>query len=304
LPPRGVGRHLGKLPRAGVPAKEDGVVGLLVIFLVFLAALTVVLWVGTLGLQGLLYNDPVEAIAWRGPVSAAVVVVFVALWCWFDYQTADPLQPDLPVDTLFRFQPQRTVEVDKLWSVKVPQQYLVKKEGEAPETLVEYRRHGAGDYRDKANRPWQRADPSGVVHAIFIEENSQKVRFEADMNRDGTFANTSGPFPGYHEARGRRVMEQLGKVTVFRWQFFLPNILVNALHLGVWFAVLWLLLRFQWTHALGLAAGCWLVMTLVLLPMLLDRAQELAREKAGLGSSRAAGSVAGGLALAYIAKPR
>ena len=35
-----------------------------------------------------------------------------------------------------------------------------------------------------------------------------------------------------------------------------------------WFACLWLLLRFQWPHALGLAVVLWLACTLLLWPVL------------------------------------
>ena len=43
---------------------------------------------------------------------------------------------------------------------------------------------------------------------------------------------------------------------------------------------LWLLLRFQWSHALGLGFVLWLVFTLSLLPMLLTRAAEVAQANA------------------------
>lgn len=62
-----------------------------------------------------------------------------------------------------------------------------------------------------------------------------------------------------------------------------PGWLVGAvfLHLGllaVWFVSLWLLLRFQWTHALGLACAFWLV-NLFILPMILTPAEKLRKER-------------------------
>jgi hypothetical protein len=50
------------------------------------------------------------------------------------------------------------------------------------------------------------------------------------------------------------------------------NLFFNFGHLIVWFLGLWLLLRFQWGHALGFAVVAWLVMTLTILPMLLSYA--------------------------------
>ncbi|HMC63794.1 MAG TPA: hypothetical protein VKI65_02535, partial [Gemmataceae bacterium] len=43
---------------------------------------------------------------------------------------------------------------------------------------------------------------------------------------------------------------------------------------------LWLLLRFQWSHALGLAVVFWLVMTLLILPMLRTQMIKLAQQRA------------------------
>jgi len=64
---------------------------------------------------------------------------------------------------------------------------------------------------------------------------------------------------------------------------------LNFLHLGLWFVCLWVFVRFQWSHALGLAIIMWLVMTLAVLPMVFEQAGHRAlaasasqREKAEL----------------------
>ncbi len=46
----------------------------------------------------------------------------------------------------------------------------------------------------------------------------------------------------------------------------------------MWFLSLWLLLRFQWPHALGLAVAFWLVM-LFILPMILTKAESVRKER-------------------------
>jgi len=66
----------------------------------------------------------------------------------------------------------------------------------------------------------------------------------------------------------------LGEVSQFRWDLLLLNLLFNGLHVALWFAGLWLVLRFQWSHALGFAVCLWLVMTLLPVPMVLDYAQQ------------------------------
>ena len=68
-------------------------------------------------------------------------------------------------------------------------------------------------------------------------------------------------------------------VTTFRTGRFLGNIFINLLFLIVWFLGLWLLLRFGWPAALGQALVYWLVMALFILPPVLTRAEEVARQR-------------------------
>jgi hypothetical protein len=58
------------------------------------------------------------------------------------------------------------------------------------------------------------------------------------------------------------------------------NILLAIFFFLAWFLCLWLLLRYQWAHALGLAVIFWLVKELVVMPALLDRAEAVAAERA------------------------
>src|SRR5207253_1619500 len=87
----------------------------------------------------------------------------------------------------------------------------------------------------------------------------------------------------YVEEGGRhRVMTEdyLGTLSSKRWGRLLGNLLLNAVHFAVWFFCLWLLVRFQWTHALGLAFVLWLALTIVIMPMLFRSAEDAARKKA------------------------
>jgi hypothetical protein len=69
-----------------------------------------------------------------------------------------------------------------------------------------------------------------------------------------------------------------GLPTHFRFGLFVANVFLNLLHLALWFALLWLLLDYQWPHALGLAIVLWLLMTLTFLPLLLGQAGRAAWE--------------------------
>ena len=68
-----------------------------------------------------------------------------------------------------------------------------------------------------------------------------------------------------------------GQVTTYRFGVLLMALILNFGFLIVWFVCLWLLLRFQWSHALGLAFVAWLI-SLFILPMILTQAEKVRKE--------------------------
>jgi hypothetical protein len=244
------------------------VLDLVLIFLIVFGALTLILWTGTLALQGLLYSEPVANLRWRAPAAAGAMTLFLILWALLDYTTLDLNQIDLPFDTIFRFNATEVYQAREFRSVK-----------DSGETL--FKRHGS-DYQDDNGNRWRRSDTDGIVKAIIVKDpRGEERRFEPNLTRDGKFKPNSEQFPGYFPTKGRGAMLQLGQVSVFRWGLFLANLLLNALHLGAWFACIWLLLRFQWPHALGAAVVLWLGATLIVVPMLLAKTQKVAVDRAG-----------------------
>jgi len=176
--------------------------------------------------------------------------------------------------------------------------YKSAKSPEENEKIV-YKRHTTpfgAEYLDPRGQSWQRGDTRGYVEAILVDDNGKEQVFKPKLVEVPNPNNPRGPkmkvfpkgseqFPGYFQVNGRRKMEQLGQVRVFRWGLFVVNILLNTVHLGLWFVCFWLLLRFQWAHALGLAVVVWLVTTLVALPMLLGKTHELARQRAATAAT-------------------
>jgi hypothetical protein len=63
-----------------------------------------------------------------------------------------------------------------------------------------------------------------------------------------------------------------GEPRAFNTGIFLLGWLLNFLHLALWVVCLWLLLRFQFWHAVGLGFALWVVMTFLVVPNLLDQA--------------------------------
>jgi hypothetical protein len=101
-------------------------------------------------------------------------------------------------------------------------------------------------------------------------EETAKVMLRADLNSDGTFKN---PTTYIEQGGDGRIMtdENFGKLSTPRRGLTFINLLLNAAFFGVWFACLWLLLRFQWPHALGLAVPLWATFVLIIVPMLIRR---------------------------------
>lgn len=240
-------------------------------------ALGVLFFAGTRWLQAYIYSEAVEDLYWRAPAAAAAVTVFLGLLCLLASRhlgTFDPLSFSAKKETTYQ----------QFWSVVKSK----PKDREAIEekTLFKARKISARpgatetEYLEASRqppRPWKRTDSEGrLVDAIVVEEGTDKkeVRFNLKRPRDDKFG--PGELAIYEEESGGRVMREdpIGYVSVQRGWLVVLYIVLNALHLAVWFVCLWLLLRFQWPHALGLAALLWLTMTLWLVPMIMRRVEQ------------------------------
>jgi hypothetical protein len=253
---------------------------LILLLVLILVVLTGFLWIFTLFVQGYLYTEPVAQLSWRAPAAAAALTVFFALWCLLDAGSSAASAQDVPFDALFRFSPRDDMirredgtpqPARRLWAVvkgvKEPVEYKLRKAGQVGQ---------ADEYVEvKTGKVW---NSSARVEAVLIEEDgkkgAEKVRFEPSAGREGGYREFVSP-------DGWVMMEYdrgpTGQPTKFRLGRFLVNLFLNLFHLGLWFTVLWLLLRFQWGHALGFGFILWLVTTLGVLPPLLSQAAAQAR---------------------------
>jgi hypothetical protein len=257
-------------------------VTLLVFALVWLGltlVLTAVLWVGTFFLQGLFYTEPGGQLHWRSPAAAAAVALVVTLWAYLAY-----VNPEEGVtasgrvgpkyDTLFRFSPKQRKEFAEFWVVR----------GEdTPDHRTAFKQYrdsqGHVVYYDKDHKR-----PPEHVDEIIVQENEQDVHFRAERETQGPNKGKllvrKGQALRYLDDHGRVMTDDdPGHIYTVRWGRLIMSLVLNILHFAVWFVALWLLLRFQWAHALGLAAALWLVMTLAVLPMILDAAADRGAQK-------------------------
>jgi hypothetical protein len=245
------------------------VLGLLPVLALLFLALAVALWALTLVLQAWLYTEPVTQLYWRAPLASLIVTAFIFYWCFLDYRSPGRYGALHDVSGVGR----EDEQFDTFWSVK--------KNQEVPFTA---RRTAQGryEYRDASGKLWSRSDTEGVVQAIIVEnKDHEKIRFEAELTPEGKFTNVQGQPVRYVEVGGRgRVMtdDYPGLVRLTRWSRIVANLFLNFLLMGLLFAGLWPLLRFQWSHALGLAVVFWLALIFIL-PTLFKRAEDLAKQK-------------------------
>ena len=241
--------------------------GLVLIYLLLLAALLVILTAWTLWFQSYLYNQPVTGWWWRAPLAAVLLTLFIAFWGWIDYRSPTRYA------TLFLFSPTDEKNFPELTVV-------TNKDGQENATVYRLRKSAQGFTEYRATVPPYRPLPSHP-DAIVVREDEQEVRFDPERDENRKFKVRQGQSLLYTDSRGRVMSEaNLGHLSTFRWNLFLANICLNFCHLFLWFACLWLLLRFQWSQALGLAIVFWLAMTLIIVPMLLSNVEEAASKPA------------------------
>jgi hypothetical protein len=233
------------------------VLSLALILLLTFLALTALLWGGTRLIQAMLYENVPPDLLWRAPAAAAALTAFIGAWALLNYVAAEPGQTDLPYDNIFNFTTEKVAERPVLEFVAVRgsarEKYTFRDLPGSPRT----------EYRGPDNKVWS-APREKDVQALVVKEGDHDVTFKADP--------THGRFV---EEGGRRYLdgESFGRITTPRGGGSWLRVLLNGLHFAVWFVCLWLLLRFQWPHALGLAVALWLVMTFVV-PFIFKKAVE------------------------------
>ena len=253
--------------------------GLVPVLALLFLAVAVILWAGTVFLQGYLYSEPVEQIYWRAPAAGLALALFIGFWCSLDYKNPERYGSIFDVSSA-----SDDVTFDKFWSVR-------RGGPEILYTLKKKSTKGRGDYYDSNGKKWNRADTEGIMEAIIVEDKEgQKIRFDAELTKDGKFKiDPDRSTVRYIEAGGKhRIMTDSapGWLSEPRRGQMFANIFMNLLHAVVWFLCLWLLLRFQWGHALGLALVLWLALTFFL-PPLFKKTEDLAKQKAAQPRSSA-----------------
>src|SRR5437764_252679 len=226
------------------------------------AVLTLVLAAWTLWFQGYIYSEPVEQIYWRAPAAGAALALFLCLWTFLDYRAPGRYQ------TLTTF----SASDDKTY----PELRIPNAAGGEDVYKMRKTAQGRPEYYKGGERLKSRPEK------VIVVDNGQRYVFEPDRGAKGHFQVGPDGYLHYQDKEHGLEMSEyyLGQVTIRHPGRGVLNVLLNLAYLAVWFVCLWLLLHFQWPHALGLAVVCWLVMILFVLPPVLGQAEDLAQQRA------------------------
>jgi hypothetical protein len=236
------------------------------------------LYAGGLFTQGYIYTEPSPQLAWGAPVAGAILFFFLSIWSLI-VVLSDSSPGDIPYDALHRFSPRVDrfgAPAKELWAVRkggkkelyVLHKFVRGRVGSLVERGEEYR-------SAVTDRPWN----GEGVEAIEIRTDSGDMRFEREpeKNREpgayAQFVTKDGWAMTIYESG------PTGMPSRFRFGRFFANLLLNLLHLSLWFGCLWLLLRFEWSHAALGAFVLWVACTLIVLPMLLSYAAEVSQAR-------------------------
>lgn len=237
---------------------------LVAIFLVVFVVLSLLLAAWTLFFQGYIYTEPVEAIYWRAPAVAAALTGFLLLWIVLDYRSIEEPTQEGRYRPLHDTSSRETETFDQITILTQDRR------------KVPYTRQGSR-FVSKSGRPL----PERPLEIIATDKNGQEHVFKPKTDAKGVFQKTeNGQVRYYEEGNPKRYMDEsaIGHITIFHFGWLLMTLILNFGFLIVWFVGLWLLLRFEWPHALGLAFVAWLI-SLFILPMILTQAEKVRKER-------------------------
>jgi hypothetical protein len=239
------------------------VFSLFLVLLVLWLVLVIALAAWTIWFSGYLYSEPTGEIYWRAPAAGAAVLLALVVWVWSDYRAPGRYQ-------VFWYATESTDKPDPYKEIRT-----VNTDGIEEVYYFNKTADGRGQYKTQAGKPLT-ARPQQII----VQEGDEKVVYEPDRDANGSFKASGDGFVHYRDKRGRELVEGAfhARSVPGRGRLFGVFVL-HFLLLVAWFLSLWLLLRFQWAHALGQAVVLWGVMLMFVMPPLLSRTEEVARER-------------------------
>jgi hypothetical protein len=245
---------------------ECPVLSLLAILFVIAIVLTVAMWFGTLFAQQYLYTEPAGGLYWRAPAAAAVLTGFLLFWSVvnvmlgksatdkkvpFPYFIYFTTTVDLVPEPVNEFQSKRKAhEVETFRRDKLKAQTYLRVKNREEDRVGEWSSDGV---------EWIKLKAPGGEDMTFVRDKDAKIgSYEVFVDREHgwTIKESRMGIPSYN--------------SFFR---LVGYFLLNGLHLLLWIACFWLLLRYSIPHSILLGIIFWAAFTLLVFAGLSDAAQ-------------------------------
>jgi hypothetical protein len=235
-------------------------------------------WGLTLFLQRYLYNEPADKLPLRAAVGGLLLGCFVGFWVYVNTRASG----ENKYGVIHEFSPNDvSAPVTKFVAQRKKLDTNQKVVGDEAVTFERQLTDKGQRYLPTSPKPAGEPKPFAVTasghytHALVVEQDGQQVRYEAVMNDKLQYQGAKYTF--VDKAGGRTIeisrgleadpAEPVQVVAASGGAVFLA-IGLNVLHLVVWFAVFWPVLRFNVGHAIGLAVVCFAMSTVILMPLL------------------------------------
>jgi hypothetical protein len=241
---------------------EKTVLVLLVALIVIVATLTAVLWSGSLFAQSYLYTSPADGLYWRAPAAAGALTSFYLVWSLLNVLGGSSTAVGIvsvPYGVLWEFSPRVEVIAEP-----VPR-FTSKRRSSEPAVYVidKYSPRELMYRKVDSDEAW---NARGTEYVEFTYKR-QAYKFVPDK------AGSTAYILFVDENTGLEMWEyEIGRVGYDSYGRLMVYFMLNALHLGIWVLCLWLLLGFEFWHAVGLGFVLWMLATVAILPGLCEAA--------------------------------
>lgn len=224
-------------------------------------------WGLTLFIQRYLYNEPADKLPLRAAVAGLALGCFFGFWVYVNTRA----DGENKYGVIHQFSPNdRSAPIAKFQAVR-------KYPNAKREETVAFERQpvGAGQhYKSADGKDFALNTPDYLTIALLVDDAGKPVRYEAVLQNDAYV----GEKYEFKEKDGGRVVEwsrpfdaaePLSIVSPSGGTVFLA-LLLNVLHLVIWFAIFWPVLKFNVGHAILLAVVFCAMSTVLLMPLLFE----------------------------------
>ncbi|HEY2786200.1 MAG TPA: hypothetical protein VGJ05_14635 [Fimbriiglobus sp.] len=240
-----------------------------VILLIVVAALFVLFWALSAFFQAYLYNEPTKHLPARAAIAALVVGGLIGVWTYANAKSDRKGK----YGPLHDFDSTNSTEVYEFTAVR---EYPYDKgpDGKPKEVKSTFRRaekQKSGTFlEDKTGKPFQLNTGTFKTEELEVKEADGKIaHFHAETDSRGNYT----PDKRFSERGSKRYVDGDAPEAIYApsTKAMVYAILLNVLSYVAWLVAFWLIMRFAFAHALGLAVVFGLLTMLVVAPLLFER---------------------------------